>query len=533
MLLMMTTLTLRHGLLQGRLLRGALIVGPLVLISACGGGDESNAGFRHILLISLDTTRADHIGAYVEGRAATPQLDALAGQGVRFADVTAPAPTTLASHTSMMTGTYPHTHGVPRNNHEVHEDNDMLAETLHAAGFHTAGILGSFALERRFRFNQGFEHFDEEFNVEVDMGGVDQNQRDAARVTDAVLYHIDEFGPDEQPMFLFAHYFDPHLPYDPPADIAQRYTGGRTLPESTTIVCEHMVVEHQQKTLGYGIGYRPTLMRGFPRELLDRADGQPLPTEDVIAGLYAGEVTYMDGQIGRLIDGLEGRGLLDETLIIITGDHGETFWEHPDYWNHGSWVFQTTIRVPLIMRFPDGRGAGRVVANPVSTIDVVPTICELLELELPERVEGTSLVPAIDGAPFERGYVFSEGTQPYDAEKGAQWKNERKPQCVREGSFKFVNAPYVAGGGYQQLFDLAVDPGEQNNLLRGGVSTEHLAIRDRLSERLREFTAAASPLPVQLNKTLQDETRERLESLGYLEPSNADEDEEELPKEKR
>jgi hypothetical protein len=176
---------------------------------------------RHVLLISLDTTRADHLGSYGAARARTPALDALAAEGVRFADCTAAAPTTLASHTSLMTGNYPRTHGVPRNGFVLDGANHTLAEALGGLGFWCAAFLGSFALDRRFSFDQGFDHYDQEFDIEVGAGGGDQDQRSAARVTDAVLAHVDVvrarsgFERDGR-LFLFAHYFDPHAPYMPP-----------------------------------------------------------------------------------------------------------------------------------------------------------------------------------------------------------------------------------------------------------------------------------------------------------------------------
>ena len=494
----------------------ALALGALGLVLATCGPAQDASGFRHILLISLDTTRADHLGAYAPGRIATPFLDRLASEGVLFRDATAPAPSTLAAHTSIMTGCYPHTHGVPRNNHEVAAENEMLAETLGALGFHTAGVLGSFALERRFQFHQGFEFFDENFDVEVDMSGVDQNQRRAEFVTDAVLAHVDEVRGEGQRLFLFAHYFDAHLPYDPPAPFDAQAVGASALEESSTAVAEQMVFEHQRRDVGHAFGYRPTLVQGLPRDLLDAAVPEPIGADPVLASLYAGEIEYMDGQIGRLIDGLRARGLLDETLVVVTGDHGETFWEHPDYWNHGSWVYQTTLHVPLMMRFPDGRGAGRVVEQPVSTIDIVPTLCALLAAPQPARVEGVSLLPAIDGLAFERGDVFGEATQPYAAEAGDGWTNARKAHCIRAGKWKYIDAPYVEGGGYEQLFDLEQDPGEHVNLLRPQPSEPLRAVRDELAERLRAFEAAAAPLPVRLNQTQQEDTRKRLEALGYL-----------------
>jgi len=469
-------------------------------------------------LISLDTTRADHLGCYGSERVRTPALDRLAAQGVRFADVTAPAPTTLASHTSMMTGTYPPTHGVARNGFVVNAENTMLAEVLRDAGFHTAAFLGSFALERRFDFHQGFAHFDEDFDIlaYTGEGSPDQDQRRADRVTDAVLAHLDELGESaqEEQLFLFAHYFDAHAPYAPPAPFDRMYSQGGEPRTSTNEDLLEAAEAHHQAVLGEPFGLRRAVGQGLKRELLDAPPTGPLSKSELLAELYAGEMSFQDAEIARLLDGLAARGLLDETLVVVTADHGETFWEHGDFWNHGLWLFQTTLHVPLIFKLPGDEHSGTVIDTPVSLIDLVPTICGLLEVAPPDVVEGHDLAPLWRGEPLERGPVFSEATQPWSVEsRRSAWCNAAKPHCVRDGDWKYIRAPYI--GGYEQLFHLGEDPQETRNLLRGEPSDDIRRVRDRLSARIKDWILGSDPLPSSFTDVQIEDTRRRLEGLGY------------------
>ena len=501
-----------HALLPG--------LGALVLsISGCGrsGEDGYSGPYRHVVVISLDTFRADHIGAYGAQRP-TPSMDALCQEGVVFTAAQAPATTTLASHTSMMTGTWPHTHGVPRNGFVLSDQNVTLAEVLGGSGFHTAAVLGSFALESRFHFNQGFDHFDEEFELLVTSGN-DQNQKLAETVTDKALEHLDQVT-DEERVFLFLHYFDTHSNYAPPPKYAEAVTGNRELTSDMRHV-EQAVRERQAKMLGIPVsespGHSGVIIGGLAgphRALITRPTGEPSQFDRTLAALYAGEALYVDDQIGRLLSGLEERGLLDEAIVVITGDHGETFWEHGDLWNHGLWVYQTTAHVPFVLRLPDGRFAGEEVAAAVSTVDLLPTLCDLLGLEQPDRVDGRSLVPLASGETQDRGPVFSEATQPWQV-RGQGWENSAKPRSVRWGNWKYVRSPY---NKIEELFDLEEDPGERTNLLAAGeegLTPEAARELELLRGALDDWSAQADPLPSEFDRTQTEETREMLKGMGY------------------
>ncbi|MFT7477851.1 MAG: arylsulfatase [Gammaproteobacteria bacterium] len=517
----------------------ALQVVPLLTLLAVGCSRPDPGPFRHVVLISLDTTRADHLDPYGATRPTTPRIAALAEAGVLFEHVLSPAPTTLAAHTSIMTGCYPQSHGVARNGFNVNPANVMLAELLADEGFHTAGFLGSWALHSSFDFNQGFDTFDESFDVLVGAergGGHDQDQRDARQVTDALLSHVDRV--EAERMFLFAHYFDAHQPYEPPAPHGASFRSPGDLEQAGDSHLGRAVAERVESILGQPLSVSQLITHGLFRPLIEQADGEPRGLDRQLANLYAGEVAYIDQQIARLLAGLNTRGILEDALVILTGDHGETFWEHGDAWNHGLWVYDTTVRVPLILCFPDGRGAGTRVTAPVSTIDIVPTLCDLLGLARPARVQGMSLVPALAGGAFERGPVYTQATQPLSraVELTGPWPNLLKPRAVRRGRWKYVQAPYLssrerrpqvmlASAGLEQLFDLQTDPGEQVNLLRSDLDPGAAAALESLRGQLEAWAASADPLPSAFNSGQSAEILRRLDGLGYV-GSDEEQDEE-------
>jgi arylsulfatase A-like enzyme len=470
--------------------------------------------YPHVILISLDTTRADHLGCYGNEHIRTPNIDRLAHEGVLFRAATAAAPTTLASHVSIMTGSYPHTHGVPRNGFTISADNLMLAEVLRKNGFRTAAFLGSFALDRRFGFDRGFDVFDQDFEIGVDRDAYDQDQRRAAAVTDAALRWAG--GAEPAPTFLFVHYFDAHEPFDPPPPFDRMYARADGPARAGPAEIDRAVREHQEHALGSALGLQKVITGGLTRELVS-GDGGPASTLDHdIEALYAGEISYIDRELGRLLDGLRQKGWLESSLVIVTADHGETFGgEHGDPWNHGLWVYDTTVRVPLIVRRSDALAA-REVALPVSTTDIFPTVLELLGIAAPARTEGHSLAPLCDGSVLERGPVYSEATQPPSVESGQAWRNARKPKCVRDGQWKYIRAPYL---DLDELYDLEADPAERHNLLPPSADDPRAQSTRETAARLRAeldvWSGRAHPLPSSFDKAQLEDTLRRLNQLGY------------------
>jgi arylsulfatase A-like enzyme len=461
-----------------------------VVVGAAGCGRElrptppAGPGPRHVVVVSLDTTRADHFGLYGSRAVRTPRLDALAAESIVLDDLMTVVPTTLASHVSLFTGNYPHAHGVPRNGFLVDERNEMLPEILRERGFTTAGFAASFALESRFNFAQGFDHYDETFERLAGTEGRLQNERPAGSVTLAVVEWLETVGVPER-LFLFVHYFDPHAPYEPPPP--------------------------------YDTRYDPRGREGLPEWKSFRPEGlaQVEPTEDArrMALQYAGEIGYLDEQVGVMLDALRGRGVLDEALLLVTSDHGETFWEHPGSFDHGWSTYETTMRAVGLLRLPGARHGGARIAGVAATIDLTPTLLALLGIPAPAGIDGEAI--PLDPPPARLDRVrYGQATKPWrEVETDPRWTNMLKERCVREGRYKLIQVPYA---GREELYDVEADPAEQTDLLAAG-RAEARAVADRLRPRLEAWAASARPLPSRFEPSQRAETLERLRALGYVE----------------
>lgn len=470
-----------------RLVACCALLSVTLSLPSCDGGpgvSRTIVGARHVVLISLDTTRADQFGLYGNQEVRTPRLDALASESIVLDDLMTVVPTTLASHVSLMTGKYPHSHGTPRNGFMVNDGNAMLAEILRERGFTTAGFAGSFALASRFGFTQGFDHFDENFERFAGEQGRQQNERTAEAVTRSVVDWLDTSGVPDR-LFLFAHYFDAHAPYEAPAPYETLYDsrGREGLPDWRTL--------------------RPTELAHRERdEIAER-----------MALQYAAEISYMDHHVGELLDALRERGILDEALVVVTSDHGENFWEHAASFDHGWNTYETTMRAVGILRLPGGQHGGTRIAGVAASIDLMPSVLRLLEAEWPDDVEGEpiGLLPP-PAAPLVRTR-FGQATKPWQGvEDDSRWTNIAKARCIREGRYKLIQVPYL---GKRELYDVVADPLEQNDLLLDG-SDDSIAIADTLGAKLEAWAESAAPLPSRFEPSQREETIERLKALGYL-----------------
>ena len=310
----------------------------------------------HIVLISLDTCRADRLGCYGYARAATPHIDAVAAAGILFENVISPVPMTLPAHSSMLTGTIPPYHGVHTNlGYRLGRSNVTLSELLQEEGYTTGAIVAAFVLDSQFGMNQGFETFDDRFDVEI------HNSAIAERRGDEVSRHAVRWLKEhaDTKSFLFLHYYDPHDPYAPPEPFASRFS----------------------------------------------------------ADLYDGEIAYVDHCVGEVIDQLKELGIYDSTLLIITGDHGEMLGSHGEQ-THSYYIYQGAVQVPLIVKLP-GVDASRRVSSIVGIVDIVPTICGWLGIESPPIVHGIDLTERLlsDAAANTERAIYCESVTPtnYDA----------------------------------------------------------------------------------------------------------------------
>ena len=306
---------------------GLLALGCL-FSPACGPGSPAR---RSALLITFDTTRADALGCYGNELEPSPNLDRLAAEGVLYERASTTIPLTLPAHSSMMTGLIPPRHSVRNNGWPLPESARTLAELARAGGIDTAAFVAAVVLDAHLGIAQGFDTYDAP-RERVDAQASHYSERPAREVVDGAIGWL-LARERERPFFLWVHVFEPHDPLQPEADF----------------------------------------QRG------------PLADEP-----YLGEVATADRQIGRLLEMMRAEGLLDETVVLMTADHGEAFGEHGEL-SHGLYCYQPTIHVPLILRYPDGYGAGERRPAPASVVDVLPTLAQAMGLEVPARLDGQSL----------------------------------------------------------------------------------------------------------------------------------------------
>ena len=437
------------------------------------GGANALPDVENVVLVSIDTLRADHLGCYGNEVVRTPHLDALAAEGVLFTAHMNAAPSTLCSHTSLMTGTYPHTHGTPRNGFLVPEENEMLAEVLRDAGFVTAGFIGAYPLRSKFRFDQGFDTYDDK-----------QAIRTGVKVNESVARWLENRPAGR--LFLFVHYWDVHLPYDPPQPYRDMY---RT---------DDVPMERTKDEIEY--------VRGSMQ-----AGNDECARSGALKELYAGAVSFVDEIVGDLMVLLAQHELVDSSLIVVTSDHGEAMDEHWEFWDHGESTYDTTVRTPLILRLPSAYAAGMRRDEVVSNVDVMPSILELLDLPRSPALEGTSFVALLRSeVEAPRPPAFSEGTKPHDAKtESLAWTNARKCRAVRDGKWKLIERPLH---GTLELYDLEADPGETTNLFEREKDAPWLA---ELRQRLGDWGSAV-PSRTGAHDTSAETLRE-LEALGYVE----------------
>ncbi|MGB5815806.1 MAG: sulfatase-like hydrolase/transferase, partial [Thermoanaerobaculia bacterium] len=289
----------------------------------------------NVILVTIDTLRADRLSSYGNPVPLTPNIDAIAGEGTRFTNAASTVPFTLPSHSSIMTGTYPPYHGVRENvGYTLDDSIPTLAEWLGDRGYTTAGFVSAFVLDSRWGIARGFDTYHDDFDLDEMKGNLASVQRDGRESIAEALRWLD--GEPKSPFLLWLHLFDPHDPYTPPEPFRSQY----------------------------------------PR--------RP----------YDAEVAYTDSLIGELRLSLEERGLLDSSLLVLTGDHGEGLGNHKEGF-HGFFVYDSTVHVPLIIRLPEGRLGGQVVEEVVSHVDLLPTILDATGQEIPSGVQGSSLLPLL------------------------------------------------------------------------------------------------------------------------------------------
>lgn len=395
----------------------------------------------NLVLITIDTLRADRLGCYGYRKIETPNLDALAAEGVLFENAVTQTPLTPPSHASMFTGQYPHVHGVRNTGGFVLQSSSTtLAEILEQQGWDTAAFIGASVLKRLFGFHQGFRIYDDQMPKPTGSQlAREYPERPAGEVVNRAVAWLERQSGN--PFFLWVHVFDPHLPYEPPGEFRQKYRD------------------------------RP----------------------------YDGEVAYVDHELGRLLGAVRKKAPADRTLVAILSDHGESLGEHGEY-THGVFLYEETLRIAFLLAGP-GVPSGVRISAQARTIDLLPTLLDLMGGQAPAGCQGVSLVPAFHGRPVDTEYSYAETLFP---KMNMGWAELR---AIRSNRWKYIRAPKP------ELYDLAQDPDEKQNII-----DRHPVEASALEARLKTILGpAAQGGAEKVQTSLVDEnTLRQLKTLGYL-----------------
>ena len=399
------------------------------------------AGFKNLLLVTFDTTRADAIGCYGNPNASTVNLDRMARTGVLMERCFSTAPITLPSHTSILTGNQPFRHGARNNGtHYVPEEAVTLAEVLAEDGFATGAVISAFVLDSRFGLDQGFDVYDDDL-TNAAAAPMFMFRETTAEDTSRRAREFLQARSNER-WFLWVHYFDPHANYDPPEEF---------------------------------------------KELCPKSP-------------YDGEIAYADAGFGELLSLLSQRGMLDETLVMMTSDHGEAFGEHGET-THGIFIYDATTHVPWISMHPK-LDHGKRIREVVSAIDMFPTALELLDVETSVVVDGRSVARSmlVEGAKPEPSFAYSESMNPL---YNHGWADLRS---IRDDQYRYVRAPR------EELYDVMRDFKEEKNIF------EERADLAGNSRKILEHLLSRGEVDVRGDdiRSMDPEAREALAALGYV-----------------
>jgi tetratricopeptide (TPR) repeat protein len=396
----------------------------------------------NVLVITLDTTRADHIGAYGDRAAQTPNIDRMARGGIMFRNCYASVPLTLPSHSVLFTGRYPIANNVRNNgNYFLPASETTLAEVLRGRGYDTRAVIAAFVLLSKFGVNQGFSVYDDSLDTHEMIRNY-KSEIPAAMVHEKFSAWLGQNS--GKPFFYWLHFYDPHTPYRPPQEFAKRFPSNP-------------------------------------------------------GGQYDGEIAYTDSWVGRVIESLRERGLLEHTLVVISGDHGEAFGEHQEQ-GHGIFCYEETLKVPLIFYAPKLLDGGRLVTDRVGLVDVMPTVLDLLGATIPPAVQGSSFLSMLNGRSEKEKRTFY-----FESLYGREEMNWAPLTGLLYRNYKYVSLPDP------ELYDLSSDRGEKLNLFL----RKNIVARD-MDKRLAGFVADHSQRGGETRRELSAGDKEQLQALGYI-----------------
>jgi choline-sulfatase len=427
----------------------AICLAALIALAACKPSGTSRPADTasvqplrpvNLVVVTIDTLRADRLHCYGNKDIETPALDALARRGVLFENAVAQTPLTPPSHASIFTGTNPNVHHVRNTGGFALQASPVpMAKILQTQGWDTAAFIGASVLKKAFGFYQGFDVYDDQMpKPEKSLEEVEYPERRASAVVDHALNWLN--AQSGKPFFVWLHLYDPHEPYAPPAPFKEKYK----------------------------------------------------------QNLYDGEVAYTDQQLGRFLDAVARKSPTGNTLVVVLADHGESLGEHGEF-NHGIFLYDATLRIPFLIAGP-GVPAGVRVPQQARTIDVLPTVLELMGGKAPASTQGVSLMPAFTGKSVQTAYSYEETLYP---KMNMGWSELRG---IRTAHWKYVRAPRP------ELYDLARDPGEKTNVL-----DSHPKEFRELEAQLKALSpAGADGVEKVASNQVDSQTMAQLKSLGYL-----------------
>ncbi len=434
----------------------------------------------NVVIITIDTLRADHLTVYGYEPDTSPKIRKLAKSGVVYENAFAAHTNTAPSHATMLTGAFPGTHGIRQNGMKLLPNIPTLAEILGERGYQTGAFVSGWTLTPHTGLDRGFDVYDAQFS---------RSRRPGLDSWQLAGRWLKKAAKSDKPFFLFFHMFEPHFGYEPPDEYALRFLPNQ---KTLTVPLDPHLPGLKKKSL-------------TPQAILEHT------------ARYDGEIALADEIVGKIVRALEKLEKLEDTLIIVTADHGETLFERAWVADHGGRVYDEQIHVPLVIRFPHSELKRKRVSAQVHHVDIVPTVLDVVGAEVPRALPGRSL-HAVARSGKQRGdrtrAVFSHG-RPEPArvpEITAHLVKTGILTTVRLPPFKLIEYPLAEGGYFQQLFNIETDPGETRN-----VASEHPDQVATLRAQLDAFRGATGTADTQAAPPqLTPEVHEQLKSLGYV-----------------
>ena len=440
---------------------------------------NTGAGIN-ILLITIDTLRSDHLSTYGYPRSTSPNIDKLGATGIVFERAFTYWPKTRGSFAAMFTGLYAAQHGLTVRDRDLPEFNQTMAETFSAAGFRTAAAIDNGNLDAALGFSQGFDSYEQTWLSE---------ESELAR-TEAITRFAENYltQQDETPFFLWLHYVNPHAPYQPPVNKLKQFRGDGLVPRGPKLPL----------VTGYhgGINKKHVAVEGefYWGDYIDR---------------YDAEILVSDEHVGRVINTLEETGQKQNTLVILTSDHGESLGEHDYFFDHGNDLFNPSLRIPLILSLPGILPSGKREPSVVSSLDIFPTVLDLSQVSYPPGLSGKSVLPTIRGTKSRlHNQMF--------------FQNDQHLFAISNGRLKVIRNPK---NGTFSLYDMHLDPTEEENLYYGSESViaplqaelQSFQTQTVAWQQITSGKRAEGKNPSLPDSKLNKKTLDVLRHLGYIE----------------